>query len=136
MRDKIVGRREAYEREYRRTSQIIESRFDDDVRKVFRHLRDELPAGLLQLDRDIADLVEGYLQSHDVGFVRSEADGRILFDVENSVPAAVGEAVNDERRFATGDARGLGQAQPLNLSIPSSSGRCTTPASGTAVRSS
>jgi adenine-specific DNA-methyltransferase len=118
LRDKIGGRREAYEREYRRTSQIIESRFDDDVRKVFRHLRDELPAGLLQLDRDIADLVEGYLQSHDVGFVRSEAEGRILFDVENSVPAAVGEAVNDERRFATGDARGLEQAQPLNLLHP------------------
>ncbi|MGE4053998.1 MAG: SNF2-related protein [Vicinamibacterales bacterium] len=118
LRDKIGGRREAYEREYRRTSQIIESRFDDDVRKVFRHLRDELPAGLLQLDRDIADLVEGYLESHDVGFVRSEADGRILFDVENSVPAAVGEVVNDERRFATGDARGLEQAQPLNLLHP------------------
>src|SRR6185295_9491456 len=91
LRDKIGARREAYEREYQRTSQIIESRFDEDVRKVFRHLRDELPAGLLQLDRDIADLVEGYLRSHDVGFVRSESDGRILFDVEDSVTAAVRE---------------------------------------------
>ncbi len=61
LRDKIAGRRDAYEKEYERTSQIIESRFDEDVRRVFRRLREELPAGLVQLDRDIADLVDGYL---------------------------------------------------------------------------
>jgi Helicase conserved C-terminal domain/SNF2-related domain len=118
LRDKIGARREAYEREYQRTSQIIESRFDEDVRKVFRHLRDELPEGLVQLDRDIADLVEGYVRSREVSFVRSETDGRILFELKDSVPAAVREAVEDERRFATGDARGLENAQPLNLGHP------------------
>ena len=46
LRDKIAGRRDAYEKEYDRTSQIIESRFDEDVRKVFRRLREELPHGL------------------------------------------------------------------------------------------
>ena len=36
LRDKIAGQRDAYEKEYDRTSQIIESRFDEDVRRVFR----------------------------------------------------------------------------------------------------
>src|SRR4029078_3785953 len=48
LRDKIGERREAFEKEYERTSQIIESRFDEDVRKVFKRLREELPASLLQ----------------------------------------------------------------------------------------
>jgi len=51
LRDKIAARREACEKEYERTSQIIESRFDQDVRRVFRRLRDELPEGLVQLAR-------------------------------------------------------------------------------------
>src|SRR5206468_11075669 len=35
-RDKISERRDAYEKEYDRTSRIIESRFDENVRKVFK----------------------------------------------------------------------------------------------------
>jgi DNA polymerase-3 subunit epsilon len=37
-------RRDAYEQEYERTSSIIRSRFDGDVRRVFKRLREELPA--------------------------------------------------------------------------------------------
>jgi superfamily II DNA or RNA helicase len=116
LRDKIAGRRDAYEKEYERTSQIIESRFDEDVRKVFRRLREELPQGLVQLDREIADLVDGYLQSKGIGYERSEQAGRVVFDVAPAaeMPAAIG----DVRRFATGDARGLANAQPLNLLHP------------------
>jgi adenine-specific DNA-methyltransferase len=116
LRDKIGAKREAFEKEYERTSQIIESRFDEDVRKVFKRLREELPAGLLQLDRDISDLVEGYLRSRGIRYTRAEADGRMLFDVADDadLPADIGAV----RRFATGDARGLADAQSLNLLHP------------------
>ncbi|MEO7275228.1 MAG: SNF2-related protein, partial [Vicinamibacterales bacterium] len=116
LRDKIAGRREAYEKEYDRTSQIIESRFDEDVRRAFRGLQAQLPAGLAQLDRDIAELVDGYLQSAGVTFERTELEGRVWFAVlaDGPVPAALGDA----RRFATGDARGLDNAQQLNLVHP------------------
>jgi adenine-specific DNA-methyltransferase len=116
LRDKIAGRRDAYEKEYERTSQIIESRFDEDVRKVFRRLREELPQGLLQLDRDIADLVDGYLRSKGIGYERSEQAGGVVFDV--AVGAEMPAPIGDVRRFATGDARGLADAQPLNLLHP------------------
>jgi superfamily II DNA or RNA helicase len=116
LRDKISARREAYEKEYERTSQIIESRFDQDVRRVFRRLRDELPEGLVQLDRDIANLVDGYLASRGVKYQRSDVAGRVVFDVDPG--AKVGVDVGEGTRFASGDARGLNDAQPLNLAHP------------------
>src|SRR6187549_187232 len=103
LRDKIAGRRDAYEQEYERTSQIIESRFDEEVRKVFRRLRDELPGALAQLDRDLADLVNGYLTTRGAEYRRSNEGGRVVFDV-----AALPDDLGGSRRYATGDARGLG----------------------------
>jgi adenine-specific DNA-methyltransferase len=116
LRDRIAVRREAYEREYARTSQIIESRFDADVRRVFKHLRERLPESLQRLDRDIAALVEHYLASRDVDFRRSARDGRVFFDVADD--AVLPDGIGGVRRFATGDARELTDAQPLNLLHP------------------
>jgi superfamily II DNA or RNA helicase len=107
LRDKMAERRDAYEKEYERTSQIIESRFDEDVRKVFRRLRDELPAALAQLDRDLADLVEGYLAARGTVHERTEEAGRVIFTI-----------AGEEKRFATGDARDLSDAEALNLTHP------------------
>jgi superfamily II DNA or RNA helicase len=116
LRDKIEERRDAYEKEYRRTSQIIESRFDEEVRKVFRNLREELPDALTQLDQDLADLVNGYLASCGVEYRRSEEGVRVFFEIAS----ADGLPFESEggRRFATGDARGLSDAEPLNLAHP------------------
>jgi superfamily II DNA or RNA helicase len=116
LRDKITERRDAYEKEYERTSQIIESRFDENVRKVFKSLREELPHGLAGLDRDLAELVDGYLAARGADYRRSEKAGRVVFDVAPGtiLPTDVGEG----RRFATGDARFLTDAEALNLVHP------------------
>ena len=116
LRDKIEGRREAYEREYRRTSQIIESRFDEEVRKVFRNLRSELPAALAQFDRDVADLVEGYLADSGIAYRRAGDGHRAVFEILSGegLPAGLG----DGRKFAAGDARGAGDAEALSLLHP------------------
>jgi len=116
LRDKIAARRDAYEKEYQRTSQIIESRFDEEVRRVFKRLREELPEGLAQLDRDLADLVEGYLASRSADHRRRDEHGRVVFEIAPS--AELMPEVGNARRFATGDARGLTDAQPLNLAHP------------------
>jgi superfamily II DNA or RNA helicase len=116
LRDKISERREAFEKEYERTSQIIESRFDENVRRVFKRLREELPGSLADLDRDIAELVDGYLKARAVTYRRSDEAGRVSFDIapEADLPREVGEG----RRFATGDARALTDAESLNLVHP------------------
>src|SRR6266581_3787692 len=66
LRDKISERRQAFEKEYERTSHVIESRFDENVRRVFKRLRAELPDSLADLDRDLADLVDAYLTTRAV----------------------------------------------------------------------
>src|SRR5271156_2457324 len=116
LRDKISERRDAYEKEYERTSQIIESRFDENVRKVFKRLREDLPHGLADLDRDLANLVEGYLSARGVAYRRFDEGARVLFEITEGValPAELGQA----RRFATGDARNLKDAEALNLLHP------------------
>jgi Helicase conserved C-terminal domain/SNF2-related domain len=116
LRDKIAERRDTYEKEYRRTSKIIESHFDDDVRKVFRCLRDDLPNGLAGLDRDLANLVDGFLTAQAIPFQRANEDGRIVFDLEDDavLPPEFGQG----RKFATGDARRLKDTEALNLLHP------------------
>jgi adenine-specific DNA-methyltransferase len=116
LRDKISERRDAYEKEYERTSQIIESRFDENVRKVFKRLREDLPDSLADFDRDLAELVDGYLTTCAVAYRRSDEAGRVVFDLGPgaTLPAEIG----DGRRFATGDARGLTGAESLNLVHP------------------
>ena len=116
LRDKIAERRDAYEKEYDRTSRIIESRFDENVRKVFKSLREQLPQGLALLDRDLAALVDGYLSSLGVKYRRSEESGRDVFEVASG--AALPAEIGDGRRFATGDARSLDDAEALNLVHP------------------
>ncbi len=142
LRDKMAERRDAYEKEYARTSQIIESRFDEEVRRVFRKWRDELPGALAQLDRDLADLVDGYLAASGVEYRRSDDGKRVVFEIVSdpsppaplpSPPLPPGEGrpspkkteesvfpplLVGGRRFATGDARGLSDAEALNLAHP------------------
>lgn len=116
LRDKIDVRRVAYETEYRRTSQIIESRFDEDVRVVFKRLRADLPSALARLDQDVAELVNGYLDARGIRYQRYDGDGRIRFEIEpqgHLVPT-----YGDARFFATGDARRSEDAESLNLSHP------------------
>jgi hypothetical protein len=116
LRDKISERRDAYEKEYERTSQIIESRFDENVRRVFKRLREDLPDSLADFDRDLADLVDGYLTTCAITYRRSDEAGRVVFDVAPG--ALLPDEIGDGRRFATGDARGLTDAESLNLVHP------------------
>jgi superfamily II DNA or RNA helicase len=116
LREKISERRDTFEKEYERTSQIIESRFDENVRKVFKRLQEELPQSLADFDSDLADLVEGYLTVCGVKHRRSDETGRVVFDVEPA--AALPIEIGGARRFATGDARVLTDAESLNLVHP------------------
>jgi len=83
---------------------------------VFKSLREQLPQGLALLDRDLAALVDGYLSSLGVKYRRSGESGRAVFEVASG--AALPAEIGDGRRFATGDARSLDDAEALNLVHP------------------
>jgi hypothetical protein len=70
----------------------------------------------VQLDHDLADVVEGYLASRKGTFARSSENGRVLFELDENFD--LGVDVGDMRRFVTGDSRGVEDAQSLNLTHP------------------
>ena len=86
LRDKIGVRRDAFEKEYDRTSQIIESRFDEDVRGVFKHLREELPPGWCSSTAISRRWSTAILAAPAAEYQRSEADGRVVFDLARLDP--------------------------------------------------
>ena len=61
-------------------------------------------------------MVDGYLTAGSIKYKRSEEAGRAVFEIapDGALPAEIGE----ERRFATGDARALKDAEALNLVHP------------------
>ncbi len=115
LRDKISERRDAYEKEYERTSQIIESRFDDKVRRVFKRLREDLPTGLADLDRDLANLVDGFLTAQAIPFRRFDEDGaRDLRDSRCALPRNwAGKRSQPVMRRRLKDAEALNLLHPL-----------------------
>ena len=90
LRDTMAERRTAYEEQQRRTAALIESRFDEDVKRVFRGLRGELSAGLARLDRDLATMVAGYIDAS--GDAKGLADAQALTLVHPLVVKAMASA--------------------------------------------
>ena len=115
LRDKISERREAFEKEYERTSQIIESRFDENVRRVFKRLREDLPE-VLRISTGTLPIWWMDISPH--GPSSTGVPTRLAGSFSTSRPAPHCPRVGDGRRFATGDARGLTDAEALNLVHP------------------
>ena len=103
LRERIGERRRVWEDQQRRTSALIESRFDAEVRQVFVGMRDELAKGLARLDADVARLVGAYLAAEGRGAARADAPN--VFDV-------------DGRVYIAGDPAPLPGAEALGLDHP------------------
>ena len=67
-----------------RTEKLIESRFDEQVRQKFRHIQEELPTTLAELDRDADRVLSAYLVAADIPFERTVQNGLIRFDIAAS----------------------------------------------------
>ncbi len=115
LREKVAEERRRYEETRSRTIGVIEQRFDDEVKRVFRLRRDAVPESLAELDRDLARVVRDFLVSSSTPFV--EKDG--LLEVGGVITAIgpsaehqslhlahplVKQAVEDARRFTGGGA--------------------------------
>jgi superfamily II DNA or RNA helicase len=102
LRDNMDERRRTLEDGWHRAASLIQSRLDADVQRVFRRIRDDLPESLAGVDRAVDHVVSGYLEARAIPHGRSNADGRILLDVEGE-------------RFVIGSAKGIEGAEPLHL---------------------
>jgi hypothetical protein len=110
------GGRQRYEQTWARTAGLIETRFDDRVKQVFRRLRDELPEGLARLDGELDQLVSGYLQACDIPHRRVAENGHVRFEVDPS--ERLPEGWQEGASVAVGEVQDAGAAGPLHLGHP------------------
>jgi hypothetical protein len=79
LRDRFSEIRRQFEEEQERTSGLIESYFDGEVRRVFTRRSEELPAALADLDSHLERVVIPYLDALGATYeTHGEGDARIL----------------------------------------------------------
>jgi adenine-specific DNA-methyltransferase len=139
LRDKVAEERKRFEDTHSRTADLIEQSFDEDVRQVFRHHQQAVPAALAELDRDLSLLVRSYLERRGVRYeLAAHAEGELLTVLASpALPAELAEgvvvAIGSSREHvslhlahplvlaAVSDARAEGQT--LNVAIVASAAR-------------
>ena len=102
LRDDVDERRRSVEDGWRRAAGLIQSRLDEEVQRVFRRIRDDLPESLASVDRAVDRVVVAYLEARGIPHQRSEREGRIILELNGS-------------RFVIGSAKGIENVEPLHL---------------------
>ncbi|HXB70922.1 MAG TPA: SNF2-related protein [Candidatus Acidoferrales bacterium] len=113
LREEMDEERKRFEQTWARTAGLIETRFDQRVREVFRKLQTDLPKGLASLDNEIDQLITGFLRVCGVGYQRIPGQGHIRFELSPS--GHLPDGWREGGTVAVGDAKELRDADPLHL---------------------
>src|SRR5262249_47562823 len=84
LREEMDGQRENFEQTWARTAGLIETRFDQKVKQVFRNLQTDLPRELARLDGELDQLISGYLDACEIPYQRSSGNGNVVFELPPS----------------------------------------------------
>jgi adenine-specific DNA-methyltransferase len=114
LRERVAARRKVFEETHEHTSNLIEDRFGEHVRRVFKLRKESLPRALAELDRDLLCLVQSYLDSHCIGYRREPRDGSDLLHVvgSTSLPSELSQGIT-VAIGASKEHRSLHLAHPL-----------------------
>ncbi len=82
LRASVDEDRARFEATHARTARLIESRFDEQVKMVFRRIQDSLPRELAAFDRDLEQVVGGYLDALDAPYTRHPVPNGVRLTVE------------------------------------------------------
>ena len=84
LRETMEDRRRDLDRIREHTTGLIETRFDDSVKQVFRRIADDLPATLDALDADLVRIVTDYLRANGIDHAAEVHEGRRLIRIPAS----------------------------------------------------
>jgi len=103
LQETIGEKRRRFEEARAHTAGVIEARFDEDVRRVFRRRQEQLPRALAELDESLQRVVVGYLEHSGVPYdvdasggskvLRVRAHQALPEELRGGVTAAIGAAV-------------------------------------------
>ncbi len=96
LRDAMDSKRREFESAQQRTDQVIQSRFDASVREVFARIQEALPRELAEFDRQVQDVVTGYLDALGVGyrFERQPEGAELVVPPSPRLPAGLADGVH------------------------------------------
>ena len=116
LRETMEDRRRELDRIREHTTGLIETRFDDSVKQVFRRIADELPATLAALDADLERIVTDYLRANGIDHATEVHEGRRLIRIPASerLPGALSEGLS----VAAGHADALEEVDALHVAHP------------------
>lgn len=116
LRQSMEAERARFDETHDRTAGLIESRFDEQVKQVFRGIQDALPTELAAFDRDLEHVVTGYLEAVGAKYQREvvEKGARLRVDASAALPQDLREGFVAH----LGDSRGVTDVEPLHLGHP------------------
>ena len=116
LREEMEEERKRFEETWARTAGLIDTRFDQRVKKVFRRLQTDLPEGLARLDSELDQLVTGYFAASGIEYHRESGAGHIRIELPPS--ERLPDGWQGGGTVAIGDVKKLAGADPLHLGHP------------------
>jgi hypothetical protein len=116
LREEMDEQRNDFETTWARTAGLIETRFDQRVKQVFRKLQTDLPKELARLDAELDQLITGFLCASEVPYRRIGENGYVLFELSPST--RLPEGWREGGTIVVGQARDREDADPVHLGHP------------------
>jgi helicase-like protein/SNF2 domain-containing protein len=116
LRDTLDSRRHEFEDAYRRTADVIQSRFDESVQQAFRRIQEELPRELETFDRHLEGVVTRYLDAVGVGYERQARDHSVVIRIPPS--ETLPEGLRDGATVTIGHSHAGDEADTIHLGHP------------------
>lgn len=116
LREEMDGNRGQFEQTWARTAGLIETRFDQKVKQVFRNLQMDLPKELARLDAELDQLIIGYLGASQIPYRRSSENGNVIFELSPS--PYLPDGWREGRTVIVGQARDRENADLIHLGHP------------------
>lgn len=96
LRDKVTEERRRFEEAHARTADLIETRFEEGLQRVFRGHKEGTTGALAELDRDLESVVTSYLDALAIPYRRDQVANEDLLHVSPSplLPLALAEGIS------------------------------------------
>jgi len=116
LRTSLDDKRKKFEEAHRRTGNVIQSHFDDSVRRVFKRIEEELPEELARFDREIDLVLRAFLDAASVPYERSANGAGPVYKIAPST--ALPDELRDGLTVVAGSPDGGAGADPLHVGHP------------------
>jgi hypothetical protein len=100
LRERVAEERRRFEDTHARTAKLIEEHLDEDVKRVLRTRKEDLPSALAELDRDLWTAVRGYLEARSIQYDLAKTPTGEVLHVRAA--AALPDALRDGVTAAVG----------------------------------